>query len=333
MTLAQEASATIAVVIPCYKERAHILDVIARIGNEIAAIYVVDDACPDGTGDYVSDTCTDPRVKVIHNPQNTGVGGATLNGYAHAIQDGIDIVVKVDGDGQMDPALIPELVQPILHGEADYTKGNRLHRFSSTKGMPKTRLLGNMALTLFSKISSGYWNIVDPINGFTAAHTSVLKEMPLDRIAKTYFFESDMLFRLGQLGAVVLDIPMRARYGDEQSHLQIRRIFWEFLSGHIANAWRRIMGTYFVRDVSLASLELVFGFALTLFGVVFGAVKWCESISTGVVASAGTVVLAALPILLGAQLLLAFLNHDTRRVPTRPIHPDLQREQAIQAGK
>ncbi len=319
----------IGAVIPCYRERAHILDVLDRIGPDIDVVFVVDDACPDATGKFVSENCTDPRVRVVFNETNLGVGGATLHGYRKAIEAGIDIVVKLDGDGQMDPALVPELVRPIAAGQADYTKGNRLHRFSSASGMPPTRLFGNMVLTLFSKLSSGYWNIMDPTNGFTAVHTAVLRELPLDRVADGFFFESDMLFRLGEINAVVLDIPMRARYGAEQSHLQVRNIFWEFLFGHIRNGMRRIAGTYFIRDVSIASVELALGLLLGLFGAGYGIYRWHESSVTGIPATAGTVVLAALPIILGMQLILGFLSYDTRRVPSRAIHPDLMDEQAL----
>ncbi len=203
----------IAVVIPCYREKGHILDVLAGIGPEISAIYVIDDACPDKTGDFVETSVTDKRVQVLRNPDNLGVGGATLNGYRAALQDGAEIIVKVDGDGQMDPSLIVDLVQPILDGDADYTKGNRLHRRDASRGMPVIRLFGNMGLTLLSKLSSGYWDIMDPTNGFTAIHADVVRELPLDEIAHGFFFESDMLFRLYEINAVVQDVSMRAKYG------------------------------------------------------------------------------------------------------------------------
>ncbi len=319
----QERQPRIAAVIPCYRERNHILDVITAIGPEVGRIYVVDDACPDATGKFVQEQASDPRLKVLFHAVNQGVGGATITGYREALADGFDIAVKIDGDGQMDGALIPALCRPILDNEADYSKGNRLHRYQAARGMPAMRLFGNMALTLFSKVSSGYWTIMDPTNGFTAVHAAVLRELPLDDIAKGFFFESDVLFRLGGLEAVVCDVPMQARYGTEQSHLSVRRIFWEFLGGHAQNAFRRIVDTYFVRDVGIASLELLAGSALAFFGFAFGAGAWYLSEASGIPATAGTVFLAALPIILGMQLLLAFLGHDTRRVPSRPIHPGL----------
>ncbi|MGT2491529.1 glycosyltransferase family 2 protein [Cupriavidus basilensis] len=115
----------IAVVIPCFKVKKFILSVIERVDGLVSAIYVVDDACPEGSGDYVKEHCKDPRVTVVKHEKNKGVGGAVMTGYRAAIADGARVIVKIDGDGQMDPALLPEFVMPILGGEADYTKGNR----------------------------------------------------------------------------------------------------------------------------------------------------------------------------------------------------------------
>jgi len=310
----------IAVVVPCYREKNHILDVLGGIGPEASMIFVVDDACPDATGDFVEANAKDPRITVLRNPENQGVGGATLTGYRAAIDAGASIIVKLDGDGQMKPELIGKLVQPIQDHEADYAKGNRLHRRDSARGMPVVRLLGNVGLTLMSKLSSGYWDIMDPTNGFTAIHADVARDLPLDDIAKGYFFESDMLYRLSELKAVVRDVAMRAHYGEETSHLVVHRIFWTFLKGHARNTWRRLIDTYFVREISMASLELMLGALLLPAGILYGTIHWWRSIVTGVPATAGTVILAAMPIIVGVQLLLAFIGHDTRRQPAQPIH-------------
>lgn len=315
-----DSSPHIAVVIPCYREKNHILDVLSSIGPEVSSIFVVDDACPDKTGEFVTQSCTDPRVQVLVNAENQGVGGATLNGYKAAIEAGADIMVKLDGDGQMDPAAISYLVEPIIEHRADYTKGNRLHRRGDMGRMPIVRLLGNMGLTLMSKLSSGYWGIMDPTNGFTAIHADVARELPMDDISTNYFFESDLLFHLSTVDAVVLDMPMRARYGTENSHLVVHKVFLLFLIGHLKNTWRRIVDTYFIREIGIASFELLLGALLLVGGSIFGAYKWWLSVDTGVPATAGTVVLAALPVLIGVQLLLAFIGHDTRRVPSQPLH-------------
>lgn len=313
----------IAVVIPCYRETAHILEVLTRVGSEVRHIVVVDDACPDRTGDHVRTHCRDPRVEVITHARNTGVGGATLTGYRRALEIGADVIVKVDGDGQMDPRLIGDLVGPVINNVADYAKGNRFHHLANLTEMPAVRVFGNLVLSFMTKFSSGYWGIFDPTNGFTAIHATVARQLPLDRIETGYFFESDMLFHLNMARAVVADVPMTARYGDEDSKLHIHRVAPTFIVKHAFNAARRILYAYFLRDFNIASVELVLGLCLLSFGAIFGTVHWFASIQTGVPATAGTVILAALPIILGTQFILAFLNFDIQNVPRTPMHLQL----------
>ena len=132
-----------------------------------------------------------------------------------------------------------------------------------------------------------------------------------------------MLFRLNTVRAVTVDIPMDAVYGEESSHLKIHHIFWEFGVKHLQNFGKRIFYNYFLRDMTVASLELVAGAGLLVFGLVFGGVHWVHSVATGVAAATGTVMLAALPALVGLQLLLAFISFDVANVPRRAIHADL----------
>ncbi|MCP5367948.1 MAG: glycosyltransferase family 2 protein [Hyphomicrobiales bacterium] len=315
-----ESGGGIAVVIPCYRETAHILDVIERIGPGVAQVIVVDDACPDGTGDLVERDCTDPRVRVIRHIANKGVGGATLTGYQAAIAAGAEIIVKLDGDGQMDPDLIPVLVAPIQRGQADYAKGNRFFQLDDIAGMPTVRVLGNLGLSFASKLSSGYWDVFDPTNGFTAIHAKVAALLPFAKISTGFFFESDMLFRLNITRAVAVDVPMQAKYGGEHSSLRIRRVFLEFLGRHLVNTGKRIFYSYFLRDFNFASIELVLGTLLVAFGILFGLIRWADSMGSGVPATAGTVILAALPVIIGTQMLLGFLNHDSRNMPRNPLH-------------
>lgn len=312
-------SNSIGVVIPCFRVAAHICDVIRGIGPEVARIYVVDDCCPEGTGDLVDKKVSDPRVRVLRHERNKGVGGAVVTGYRQAVADGMDVVVKVDGDGQMDPALIPRFAWPLLSGDADYTKGNRFYNPEDVSAMPGVRLFGNSVLSAMSKFSTGYWNLLDPTNGYTAVHTRVLRELPLDKLSERYFFETDMLFRLNTIRAVVLDIPMQAVYGEEQSNLKVKSAAVEFFWKNLRIFLKRIFYNYFLRDMSLASFELVGGIVLFLFGVVFGAQAWVESFRSGVPASSGTVMLAALPTILGFQLLLGFLGYDVANVPRVPL--------------
>jgi glycosyltransferase involved in cell wall biosynthesis len=310
----------VAVVIPSYKVTRHVLGVVEGIGPEVWRIYVVDDRCPDRSGEFVASNCKDPRVVVLYNEVNEGVGGAVMTGYRQAIEDGADVIVKVDGDGQMDPALIPDFVGPIMTGQADYTKGNRFFNLERIRAMPPMRLFGNAALSFLTKLSSGYWDLFDPTNGYTAIHADVARRLPFAKISRRYFFETDMLFRLNTVRAVVVDVPMDARYADEVSNLKISRIAGEFLVKHMRNFGKRLFYNYYLRDLSVASLELPLGVLLFLFGVTFGSWHWWQSARAGVAASAGTVMLSALPTLMGLQLILAFLNYDIESVPRRPIH-------------
>ena len=310
----------IAVVIPTYKASNHILGVIDRIGSEVNRIYVVDDRCPDNSGDLVSRACKDKRVFIIRHVENQGVGGAVMTGYKAAIEDGMDILVKVDSDGQMDPALIMDFVAPIACGEADYTKGNRFFDLEKVRSMPKVRLFGNAVLSLMCKLSSGYWNLFDPTNGYTAIHADVARHVPFDKISRRYFFETDILFRLNTLRAVVVDVPMDAKYGDEVSNLKISKIIGEFFMKHVRNFSKRIFYNYYLRDMSLASIKLPLGLLFLAFGIIYGIYHWIHSASIGKPTTAGSVMLSALPILTGIQFLLAFVGFDISSVPTRPIH-------------
>jgi glycosyltransferase involved in cell wall biosynthesis len=310
----------IAVVIPCYKVKEQILDVLQGIGPECQSIYVVDDCCPEGSGTLVQDQCTDGRVKVIFHDKNRGVGGATLSGYSAALEDGAEVIVKLDGDGQMDPGFIPKLVAPVQTGEADYAKGNRFFDLDGLKPMPPVRLVGNAVLSFASKLSSGYWNIFDPTNGFTAIHAKVARTLPLHKISQRWFFESDLLFRLGIQRAVVCDVPMPATYRDETSSLKISRVLFIFSWKHMKNTLKRIFYSYFLRDFNVASIELFLGLVLLAFGTWTGVRHWEQSFATGQAATSGTVMLAALPIILGMQFILAFLGFDLRNVPTNVLH-------------
>jgi len=314
----------IAVVIPSFKVKHQVLQVIAGIGSEVDRIYVIDDSCPDGSGNHVEANCVDPRVTVVHHASNQGVGGAVMTGYQGAIADGMEIIVKVDGDGQMDPALIPHFVAPILSGQADYTKGNRFFDLEDVRAMPSLRLFGNAVLSLMTKLSSGYWNLFDPTNGFTAIHRDAARLLPFEKISRRYFFETDMLFRLNTMRAVVVDVPMAARYADEVSNLRISKIVHEFLRKHTRNFFKRVFYNYYLRDMSIGSIELPLGLALLVFGAVFGGVQWLYGIETDDPTPAGTVMLSALPMILGVQLVLAFVGQDIASVPTRPLHKRLR---------
>ena len=263
------------------------------------------------------------RIRLLLHEENQGVGGAVVTGYRQALADGADVIVKIDGDGQMDPKRIPLIVEPILRGEADYVKGNRFYNLEGVRAMPLARLVGNAGLSFLSKMSTGYWNLFDPTNGYTAIHSAVARAIPLHKLSRRYFFESDLLFRLNTLRAVVTDVPMNACYGEEKSSMNLLRVLIEFPCYHTRNYLKRLFYNYFLRNFSVASVNLIAGTILLVFGVVFGGYKWYTGVRMDVLASPGTVMLAALPVILGAQLLLSFLNLDVSGVPTVPIQRKL----------
>lgn len=320
----------VSVVIPCFKVSRHILSVIERIGPEVGLIVVVDDACPEGSGELVRERCTDRRVVVEKLPRNQGVGGAVLAGYRVAVDRGADVIVKLDGDGQMNPELISNFVAPILNGEADYTKGNRFFNLESLRSMPAMRIFGNAGLSFISKLSSGYWKVMDPTNGYTAIDARIAAALPFDKISTRYFFESDMLFRLNTLQAVVQDIPMDSVYGDEQSNLRIRRVLFEFPRLHAVRFFKRIFYTYFLRDFNAASVQLLAGLLLTCSGLIFGLAKWSYYSELNTPAPTGTVLLATIQVIIGIQCLLSWITYDVNCNPMQAISPRLR---GIMAGR
>ena len=185
--------------------------------------------------------------------------------------------------------------------------------------MPRARLFGNAILTFFAKISTGYWNLFDPTNGFTAVHRTALERIPFAKISNRYFFESDLLFRLNTVRAVVWDMPMKAVYADEESNLRIGSVIVPFLAGHLRNGMLRFFFNYLLRDFSFASAQVLIGLPAVLFGIVFGGLEWHRSVTTGVAASSGTVMVAALPLLIGMQQLMSALSYDMSNIPKVPL--------------
>jgi dolichol-phosphate mannosyltransferase len=300
----------IAVVIPAYKVAAHIIKVVEAIGKQVSEIIVVDDKCPQNSGLLVMKKCKDKRLKVLYNSKNLGVGGSMIIGYKEALKSHPAFVVKIDGDGQMDPNLISTFIQALQKTGADYAKGNRFADPENLKIMPKKRIFGNLVLSFFAKFSTGYWNVFDPNNGFTVIRGNVLNQIPLDKISNGYFFESDMLFRLSLISAEVIDIPMKPIYGEEKSNLNISKSLFEFTFKHNKNFLKRIAYNYFLRDFNLASMELILAVNFLFFGTTLGGINLIQAIESNSSMSVGLLVLISILIISGLQLLLNFLNFD-----------------------
>lgn len=314
----------IAVVIPCYNVTGTISSVLSKIGPEVGCIYCVNDASADNSAEVISQAMrNDDRIRLIDRKHNGGVGAAMVDGYRAAIADGAQVLVKLDGDGQMAPEFIPNFLAPLLRGEADYVKGNRFFNMETVRAMPPLRIFGNAALSFLTKLSTGYWDLFDPTNGYTALHAKVAAMLPLDSLHRRYFFETDLLFRLSTIRARVIELPLVSQYADETSHLNVLRCFFTFPPLHFCNLVKRIIYNYFLRNFSIASINLVMGLLLVGFGAVFGVGHWIDAIRTGVAATAGTVMLSALPIMLGIQLLLNFLAYDISITPRSVVHTRL----------
>jgi dolichol-phosphate mannosyltransferase len=320
------------VVIPMYNAESHIAHVIVGMPDWVRTIVVVDDASTDSSLAEATQAA-DPRVEIARNATNQGVGGAMLHGYRRALASGADVMVKVDADGQMDPAFMAELVGPILAGNADYTKGNRFVHARQLEAMPLKRRIGNIGLSFLTKLASGYWNIFDPTNGYIAIHRSALLLLDEATIASRFFFESSMLLELGLQRAVVRDVYMPARYGSERSTLSEMRAGLEFPPRLLRGLLRRLWIQYYVRDFGLVAIFLTSGLGLATFGVSFGLWHWVQSARFNVPAPTGTVMLAVLPIILGVQFLLQALLLDVQNQPLRPLQRDLSGTPSSAAGE
>jgi dolichol-phosphate mannosyltransferase len=308
----------ICVVIPMYKAQDHIARVLAGIPSFVQSIIVVDDCSPDASYEHAI-AAANARVHFVRHEQNQGIGGAMLSGYQKALTLGAEIVVKMDADDQMDPVYLLPLITPILRGEADYTKGNRFLHARQLRSMPVRRRIGNIGLSFLTKMASGYWNIFDPTNGYTAIHAALIPLLDESAIDRRYFFESSMTIELGLIRAVVRDVYIPARYGAERSSLSERNALFSFPRRLFRGWLRRVWLQYFLRDFGLTSIYLITGIGLLLFGLIFGGYYWIRNAQFNTPTPAGTVMLAAMPVLLGIQFLLQSIFLDIQNIPDNPV--------------
>ncbi len=309
----------IGIVIPCYKCRDLISNVLKKIPHFVDFVYVVDDACPQNTGQFVKDNFDDKRFIVITHEKNGGVGAATTTGYRRAVQDAMDICVKVDGDDQMDLSLLPSMLQPILTKEADYVKGNRFYYPRTLVQMPLGRLIGNACLSILAKISTGYYHIFDPTNGYTAIHRTALSLLEIDKLHKRFFFETDILFRLNIIRAVIVDVPMKPIYKGEKSNFISLFVIPSFLYQHAKNFTKRLIYSHVLRGFSTASIYFFTALSCSLFGLLWSLHHWRESIISTIPATTGTVMIGVLGLLVGFHSLIHFFIFDMAESPRRAL--------------
>jgi len=308
----------IAVIIPCYNVSKFIKQVIETLPEFIDYVIAVDDKCPSSSGKITKDiSISNKKVYTVFHKVNKGVGAAVVSGYLKALELGADIMIKMDGDAQMDPKYIESLILPIVENKADYTKGNRFSDFKALRSMPKVRIFGNSVLSFMLKTASGYWDMMDPTNGYTAIHKNAIKKLDTDTLAKRYFFESDMLINLNIENCVVKDVPIPALYGAEESSLNIANVLMKFPPKIFLGLLKRIAFKYFIYSFNIASIYIFFGGLMTMFGLSFGVYKWIVNSNLNIETPTGTVMLAVLPLILGIQLILQAITIDLSSIPKK----------------
>ncbi|NMB53962.1 MAG: glycosyltransferase family 2 protein [Leptolinea sp.] len=315
--LIKNSEEKLCVVIPAYRVANHIESVIQGIPEWIWKIVVVDDCSPDDLAERVK-AIHNSRVELVRHEKNRGVGGAVITGFNRAIELGATVLIKMDGDGQMDPAFLPDLLEPILSGRADFVKGNRFGRLESISRMPFHRRMGNLFWSFLAKLGSGYWNVFDPNNGYLAVDADVYRRLEANYLHPRYFFETSLLVELNLVRAVAEEVPMPAIYAGEPSSLNVMQVVTTFPGLLLSRFLRRIWLQYFVLNFSVGTIFMTLGSLMSLFGIIWGTVWWHRSIITGIPATAGTVMVASLPLILGFQMLIQALTLDVQSVPKTP---------------
>jgi glycosyltransferase involved in cell wall biosynthesis len=302
---------TVAVVIPAYKAAGTIEGVVNQIPDYVDWIIIVNDASPDTLMEAV-DHLTDPRIIVLSHEKNRGVGGAMITGYQKALELGANLIAKIDADGQMAPEYLERFARVVLVHKCDYVKANRFGHIEALPSMPKIRLIGSLILTFLTKFASGYWNVFDPQNGYTMITRQMLRRLDLNRLDHGYFFENSMLINLNIVKARIGEIYLPAQYGNEISSMNLSKIIRTFPLKLFNGFMFRIYHKYIFRTVSPFALLLIFGLTSMAWGSIWGAIAWYKSISTGIPAMTGTVILALLPLLMGWVAILQAVVLDVQ---------------------
>jgi glycosyltransferase involved in cell wall biosynthesis len=303
----------VAAIVPAYNESLLIAKTIRTMPDFIDHIVVIDDCSTDDTADKAV-AAGDPRLVLIRHKRNTGVGGAVLDGHRRALKLGADVNVVMGGDAQMDPAYLPDLLDPIAEEGVEFTKANRFFSRTSYSGMPRHRVFGSIVLSFMTKLASGYWHLFDPQNGYTATSRSALERIDLDDVSLGYQFENDMLIRLNIADVWARDVPVPAVYGDEVSGMRMRKVVPAIGGLLLRGFWRRIMLKYVLYSFSPVALFLFSGLALFLLGAGFGT--WvCYEAMRDQVPSAATVMAATAPLLTGIHFMVNAMMLDIQESP------------------
>ncbi|HCT81504.1 MAG TPA: glycosyltransferase family 2 protein [Micromonosporaceae bacterium] len=303
----------VAAVVPAYNEAKLIGQTIGTMPEFVDLIVVVNDCSTDETSERAK-SVGDPRVHVIDHEVNTGVGGSIIDGHIKAMELGAEVNVVMAGDAQMDPAFLPDLLDPICERGYEFTKANRFFSRKSYAGMPKTRMFGSVVLSFATKVASGYWNLFDPQNGYTAVKTSALRRLDLANVARGYEFENDLLIWLNIANARARDVPIPAVYGEEVSTMKIHRAAPRIAKLLFRGFWRRMLLKHVLASFSPVALLFFTGLSLVFFGLAVGVWVLIETLGPPV-ASTGSVLLSIGPLLTGIHMLVSALTLDIQSTP------------------
>jgi glycosyltransferase involved in cell wall biosynthesis len=299
----------VAVVVPAYDEERLVVETLRGIPALVDRIYVVDDASRDATTEHAR-SLGDPRVELLRHDRNLGVGAAIVTGYRRALEEGIDVTCVMAADNQMDPAELPGLAEPVARGEVEYAKANRFATGEAWTVIPRMRFLGNAALSLLTKIASGYWHVADSQAGYTAISLDALRGLDLERLYPRYGFPNDVLVHLNVRNARVRDVPSRPIYGvGEESGIRLRtvvpKISWLLLKAF----WWRLGQKYVIRDFHPLVFFYAFGLLMSGVGLVLGLLEVILRIAGNQITPA-TIVLVAVLLIAGLQLTLFAMWFD-----------------------
>ncbi|MBT8224867.1 MAG: glycosyltransferase family 2 protein [Dactylosporangium sp.] len=303
----------IAAVVPAFNEAKLIGQTIGTMPDFVDFIVVVNDRSTDETSELARAT-GDQRVVVIDHERNTGVGGSIIDGHVKALELGADIDVVMAGDAQMDPAHLPALLDPICDHGYEFAKANRFFSRTSYAGMPMIRMLGSIGLSFATKVATGYWNLFDPQNGYTAVRRTALERIDLNRVARGYEFENDLLVWLNIANARAKDVPVPARYGNESSTMRIGRVILPIGGLLIRGFWRRMILKHVLPSFSAVALLFFSGLALIGFGATVGVWVVAETLGPPV-ASTASVLMSVGPLLTGIHMLISAMTLDIQSTP------------------
>ncbi len=300
----------ISVVIPAYNEEALINDTIASVPGCVDKIYVVNDCSSDRTAEIIQAMGKENhKIIFINHECNKGVGAAIISGYKKSLEDDMDIAVVMAGDNQMDPAFLQSFLNPIIEGRADYTKGNRLLAAESRRGMSRWRFFGNSMLTYLTKISSGYWQMMDPQNGYTAISRQALEDLDLDSVYPRYGYCNDILCKLNVHGLRVLDISHPAKYGHERSKIKYGSYIFKVSNLLLFDFLWRLKVKYIIQSFHPLVLFYFFGAVFSILGVAVGVYSiYYKLILSSPIFEKG--ILALLIFIMGIQFLLFAMVFD-----------------------